>query len=229
MKKKIFIAALVWAALSGSAFAKKWTNNIGVGASLPVSSVGVDKKGVDDIDQIGYGVEGVYMGLHENGFTAKASISIGVMTSRDVSVQQERKTNIGVFENISLGAGYSFVSTERFLLGALGVVGIELGQYSVEEDDVAVNGGAATGDSKNSLSLVTASMGAELFAVCRLTVRFGLFAGLNARWILGGTASSENQEEWREGGKKWISTDSDDTNLLGKSIVQPTVGVIWTF
>ena len=57
MKKIFTVLVLAAFALSGAS-AKKWTNNIGVGFTLPISTIGVDEKDADDISQIGYGVFG---------------------------------------------------------------------------------------------------------------------------------------------------------------------------
>ena len=231
--KKNLIILFSFIIFTSNVFAKKWTNNIGAGATIPFSIIGLDSKGADDINQVGYGIEGTYIGLHENGFTAKANVSVGAATSKDVAIQ-DRNTNIGVFENIALGAGYSFVNTEKFLFGTTAMLGIELGQYSSKEKDVyideEISGKSETaGDVTTSLSLVTVSLGADIFGICRLNKRLGFFANLNARWILGGTTSSEVKNEWDDGHKTKTLTDSSENDLIGKFIVQPTIGVIWTF
>ena len=219
--KKFFISLLAFSVFSGTLFAKQWTNNIGAGMSIPFSTIGVNKNGADDINQLGYGVEGTYIGQHENGFIAKANVSIGLATSKDISVQ-ERNTNLGVFENVALGIGYSFVNTERALFGLAGMAGVELGQYSLEEEK--------NSDSiETSYSLVTVSFGTDIFSVYKISERIGFFANLNARWIIAGTARREVTTESKNNGKKKQETDSSSTDLLGKFIVQPSIGVIWSF
>lgn len=214
--KKFFISILAFAIFSESAFSKQWTNNIGAGASFPLSSIGVSKTGANDIFQTGYGIEGTYIGLHENGFTAKANISIGLSSSDDLSAKEQ--TNRGVFENIALGAGYSFVNSTKALFGISGMFGIEMGQYSFSDEE-----------SETSLSLVTISFGTDIFAVYRLNERIGLFANLNTRWIADGTARSQIETESEANGSKKQVTNSENTDLSGKFILQPTIGVIWSF
>ncbi|WP_294427618.1 hypothetical protein [uncultured Treponema sp.] len=214
--KKFFISILALAIFSGSAFSKQWTNNIGAGVSFPLSSIGVSETNSKDIFQTGYGIEGTYIGLHENDFTAKANISIGLAASNDLSSKES--TECGVFENIALGAGYSFVNTESALFGITGMFGVEMGQYSFADED-----------DETSLSLVTISFGADIFGIYRFNERIGLFANLNTRWIADGTARSEIETESIINGSKKQVTNSENTDLSGKFILQPTIGVIWSF
>ena len=179
--KKFFISLLAFSVFSGTLFAKQWTNNIGAGMSIPFSTIGVNKNGADDINQLGYGVEGTYIGQHENGFIAKANVSIGLATSKDISVQ-ERNTNLGVFENVALGIGYSFVNTERALFGLAGMAGVELGQYSLEEEK--------NSDSiETSYSLVTVSFGTDIFSFLCVSLLFTI-PSFCAKVILPSGASS---------------------------------------
>ena len=220
--KKIFSTLFVLLILTNAIFSKTWTNNVGVGLSSQYSVTGVDDKNLDDKKQLGFGAEGTYIGVHSNGFSVKANIAVGLATSKDIAIQ-DRKTNIGAFENVAIGAGYSFVHSERALFGATAMLGVEMGQYSVDSEDVIYEG-VPYDTLTTTLSLLTCSVGEDIFGIFRLSPRFGLFANLSARYIFVGNATTELKYESNSKKRK-----SDDTELFGKFIVQPTLGVIWTF
>ena len=69
----IFIALSL---LGINVFAKSWESNVCAGFTVPVSRIGVDQKGADDITQLSFGLEGFYLGRHENGFTVKGDYAI---------------------------------------------------------------------------------------------------------------------------------------------------------
>lgn len=212
---------------SSGAFAKKWANNIGVGVSVAGSFIGVNQKDADDIFQLGYGAEVTYIGVHENGLSAKANISVGVETSKDIALQ-DREVNVGAFENIVLGVGYSFVNSERLLLSVFATAGVEMGQYSFTEEDVV--DGNETYDVTTTRSFVTLSAGTDIFAVYRLSQKLGIFANLGARYIFNGNESRETLKDGRSSKRGEHKNNSPDKiALFGKFIVQPTIGVVWTF
>lgn len=228
MRKSLFFL-LLCLIFTNLISAKTWTNNIGTGGTVSVLSIGADEDtmGTKNTNQIGYGLEGTYIGLHENGFTAKVDVSFGLATSKDISIQQNRRTNLGVFENIALGLGYSFINDEKFLVGTTGMFGIELGQYSVESDNEDYNG-VYYKNLKKTLSLASFSLGADFFAIYRLSEYFGLFGNLAARYVVAGNAKLESQYSGAKNSADSL-TVSRNSDLKGNFIVQPTVGVIWTF
>jgi hypothetical protein len=228
MRKSLFFL-LISLAFTNLLTAKTWTNNIGTGATVSVLSLGTDENtmGIKNTNQVGYGLEGTYVGLHENGLTAKVNVSFGLATSKDISIQQNKHTNLGVFENVALGLGYAFIKNENFLFAVTGMVGIELGQYSVESDDEDYNG-VTYSNLKKSLSLASCSLGADIFGIYRLTEYFGIFGNLAARYVIAGNAKLESQYSGTKKNSDNI-TVSRNSDLKGNFVVQPTVGVIWTF
>ncbi len=225
MKKSLTILA-IFAFFTSSLFAKSWTNNIGLGYSMPFSFIGINESGAKDINQIGYGVCGSYTGIHNSGLTLKADVSIGLNTTKDVTIQKSG-TNFGVFENIGFGVGYAFINSEKATLGATGSLGIELSQYSFTEEDITYNSHKA--DSTITSSIVSASIGADLFGIYRFTEGFGIFTNITAKYILGGTTKVENKYEWEESDTKKTSISSTDAEIRGKFLIQPTIGIVWTF
>lgn len=227
--KKIFAIFAISAIALTSASAKKWTNNVGVGFTMPISQIGVDEKGADDVFQIGYGIEATYFGVHENGFTAKADLSGGLLTTKDISIQGD-KTNLGGFYNIALGAGYSFVNTEKLTFGLTGMLGFDLATYSDSEDDI-------TYDEKKcesvdyTLSYGIFSVGADLFVSYRIKEHFGFFANLSARYLAVGGTTDKIEWTWKDsdGRKRKDSSEGDGSDLAGKFRIQPTIGVVWNF
>jgi len=226
--KKIFLISVFFLFLANFSFAKTWTNNIAAGLTFEDLSIGVDKKNADDITQLGYGIDGSYIGFHENGFTAKANVAIGVATSKDVSIQTDKNTNIGAFENVSFGVGYSFVRTDRFLFGSTAMMGVEMSQYSVNSEDEELNG-VKYDDLTTSLSLVTFSFGADIFAVFHFSERFGFYANIAARYLIAGDAKIEYKYETSSKSSKKSEILTDDYSLFGNFVIQPTLGVIWRF
>lgn len=206
--KKILTAMVALAIVSTSAFAKTWTNHIGAGLGVPVESI----KGENDTDffQAGVMFDATYIGVHENGFTVKAGIGIGSLASDDVKIQGN-DTNAGLFVDFNLGAGYSFVRSERFLFGATAMFDYAFNQY--EEEDVKHNGKNYT----DSLAIGVLGIGADVFGSFNITTHFGLYANLGIRYLFRGIAQAE------------IAGSKTDTDLKGNVSVLPTLGVMWKF
>ena len=119
--KRIFLSFAIFLIISISVFSqeqkrKTWTSNLGLGFTLPISTLNIDEDWADEVKQIGYGIEGTYFGYHKNGFTLKIDLSLGLATSKDIEIQN-RSTNLGLFSKASLGAGYTFLRTQKFALG----------------------------------------------------------------------------------------------------------------
>ena len=223
MKKLYAFLFLILFSLSGLC-AKNWTNNIGFGPLFAYSLLGLEDS--DDISQLSYGINGTYLGIHENGFTFKADVAVGATTSKDIKIQ-DRNVNVGIFENLIFGLGYSFFNTKKVVFGLAGIVGVELAQYGEEEQNV--NYDSHTADFKKSNSIVAVSVGADLFGIYRFTDTFGIFLNLGTSYILSGKNTQEEKYEWKSSGLKKVHSVSAENKLRGKILVQPTIGVIWTF
>ena len=228
MKKIFIILAVGFLAMNG-AFAKKWTNNVGFGFTVPISEIGVDEKGADDIAQIGYGLDLFYLGVHENGFTAKANIDFGVATTKDISLQ-DNETNVGVFYNIDLGAGWSFVHTEKITLALTGMMGLDMGLYTDSAEDVTYDGQNCDSLYK-TIAFAEFNIGGDLFFAYRIKEHFGFFANFSARYLVAGGGIDKIEWSYKDssGRKHKESLEDDDTSLLGKFRIQPTIGVVWNF
>ena len=230
--KKIVIALLAATMALSGASAKKWTNNVGFGFTLPISQIGVDKSGVDDIFQIGYGLEGTYVGIHERGFTVKADLGAGLTASDDVALQGS-DSNLGIFYNVAVGAGWTFVHTEKFTLSATGMLGCDVSVFFDSEDDVpAIGETFSTYESVDQIcGLAMISAGADVFASYRIKEHFGVFANLSARYlIVGGSSYGTEYTYKKKNGHTATERDSSDgPDLAGKFRIQPTIGIIWNF
>ena len=231
MKKMLLVLAA--ALLTHGAFAKKWTNNVGVGFTLPVANINVDERGADDVLQISYGIEETYIGYHENGFTAKASAAIGLATSDDIRIAGLEKGDNpdgGLYESCVLGAGYSIVRTDKVLFGVVGTFGLEFSHYFASVSYGLDGGGEELADDTDyMLSLVTLSLGADVYACYRFTPHFGMFTNVGFRCPLVGVAITQAESSWKVDDTSYSRTRTTNSDLAGIFIVQPTVGVMWHF
>ena len=229
MKKSVLLFVLGVFALSGS-FAKKWTNNVGAGFTVPFSLIGVDESGADDITQFGYGIDGIYVGQMDNGFMTKANYSIGLATSDDVSVQ-DRNMNLGIFLNFSVGAGYAFIHTQKFTLGLTGMIGFDISAYPHTEEDIVYAGSDdGKADLDTALTMAMFSAGADIYASYKLKEHLGLFANLAVRCLVAGTSELTEIYTYKDGGADCtLAKSREGSDLLGKIRVQPSLGVIWNF
>lgn len=239
--KKLLAFILIAGATTG-AFAKKWpqwTNNVGGGITGNYSQIGADNTTSSDvIEQFGIGLEGIYLGYHENGFTAKADYAIGATASKDVTLQ-DKDTNIGFFTNIALGAGYSVPVTENLLFSFTGMVGADVSLFGDEKEDISyyyensdgTSDEAYSADYAATVGLITLSIGGDILAKYSVSEHFGFFANISARWVIGGIETHETTYTYQKERKQRELTaqTSKDYDLLGKFRVEPTIGVIWTF
>ena len=228
MKKILSVFAICLFALNGIQ-AKKWMNNIGVGLTIPISQIGIDEKSSDDIFQVGYGIGGTYVGIHENGFTAKANIDIGAATTKDISLQGD-ETNVGIFYNFDFGVGYSFIHTEKITFSLTGMAGLDMETYFDSEDDVSYDEKDCESVDR-TFSLAELNIGADLFFAYHIKEHFGFFANLSTRYLIVGSSKENIEWSWKSktGGTRKESEDKDGPDLAGKFRIQPTIGVIWNF
>ena len=215
--KKLVLILLMGTFILGGVSAKTWTSNAGFGLTVPISTLSV--KDGDDINQTGFGLSGFYLGYHEKGFTIKAEETVAGVSSKDVADDDK----IGAYGNFDIGAGYTFQLSEKFILSALGMLGID---FSVYTDDDSKNNTYSS--YKETLVFASFNVGADLYAAYRLKDHFGLFANVGVRYLAGG--ASGYSIEYKIKGSDTTHTDSDsEGNLSGKFRVQPTIGVVWNF
>jgi hypothetical protein len=213
--KKLIMTILAGTLLITGLSAKTWTNNIGLGLTVPLS--GTKVKDGNDIFQVGYGVKGSYLGFHENGFTVRAEETLAIATSKDIKVQTE-DTNIGIIGISDIGLGYSFVRTEKATVSLLGMLGLDL---SVYEGSVTTFGTTV----KNTCVPVLFNLGADIYAAYYVKENFGIFADVSARWLVGGAYLLNTSTER---GSSTIST-TNTSDLQGKFRIQPSFGIVWNF
>ena len=229
MNKIFFIIALSTIFAFQSA-AKSWKNYAGLSLNAPFSQTSAKAEGADQeqkISQIGAGAELTYIGVHSTGFLLKADAALGAATSEDIEIQGSSR-NVGIYENISLGAGFAFVNTDKVLFGSAITAGAEVSQYTHNYDETA------TGTSKEtqvtqSVWLITSSVGADLFFAYNVTKHFGFFTSVAGRYIFFGDGQDEIRDEWKEGSAKKSEIVKTDLSLSGKYVFSPSIGVIWNF
>ena len=224
MKKIIGIAVALL--MTTGLFAKTWTNNIGVGFTVPITMVEAKKDIFPDGDSLSakrtftsYGVQGMYLGYHENGFTVKGAFDLTFGSwekAYEDSDGWQDVVNICLSE--TLGVGYSFVHSDSVVLAATAGIGLSSAiapyKYTVitEEHDV-------------TLTSTTFNLGADLTGIIRTSPKFGFYGSIYVGWIPFGTAKIEDKVEI--GNTSTTNTDSWD--LKGNMFIAPTIGVVWTF
>lgn len=233
--KKIILGAAVALLMSTSLFAKTWTNNIGVGFTVPITMMKAKNEifvdtltsATDKKTEVAFDVSGMYLGYHESGFTVKGALGLGIGTISDMYEENgSLETGVGfnVFE--TLGVGYSFVHTNSAVLALTGGFGCQAGiyprkvkksflGYSKEEDITDTN--------------FTFNLGADLTAIIRTSNKFGFYASCYVGWIPTGFVKEENKVETTEGGTTTSTTISKTEDLNGTVFIAPTIGVVWTF
>ncbi len=219
MKKILAVVAAIAVSIT-SAFA--YTHNVGIGFTVPISKVGTKSAEESDIFQIGYGAHGYYAGVLDCGFTFKISEAVGLSTSKDVEV---RGTNAkyGIFANTSVGAGWAFIHSDRVTLSALGMLGFILSAYPKSES-LFYQG--FLHDYTYTLGVVMFDVGGDLHFSYKLGENMGLFANVEARYLVAGTEFGSISDTWN--GRTTTST-IELGDLRGKFHVAPTIGLSWKF
>ena len=205
---KRFVAGLVSLVIvSGAAFAKTWTNHIGVGLGVPVESV--EPKDSDKIVQAGIVFDATYIGVHSNGFTVKAGFDSGAVGSDDVKIQGD-DMNTATFVAFNLGAGYSFVRTDKVLFGTTAMF---TGAFNMYEEKTEHGGKNYT----DSVVVGAFGIGADVYGVYNIGNHFGFYANLGLRYIFDGVVQAE------------VAGNKADSDVKGNVFVLPSLGVIWHF
>jgi len=209
--KKIITLVLALAMVSTAAFAKKWTNNIGLGFDMAFSSLEFDEDSYDiePINENGFGLSVTYVGFHQNGFCVKADESIGVVNGK-----QDGESVTGSYNNLTFGAGWALVHDEKVTFTVTGMLGFDLSTYEEEEKYLGVT-------TEYTHTFLSFSIGADAFFSYRLKENFGLFANLGIYFLPAGSAEMESKTD--------NVTTTNDYDLNGKYRVSPSFGIAWNF
>ena len=196
--------AAALALVSGTVFAKSWTNNIGVGASIPSLQVKADVDGSEAVKMAGFAFDATYLGIAANGFAVKAVYDVGALSCEDVSVYDD--TLVGTYTNFTFGAGFAPVNDDTWTVSVTGMLGFDF--VSFEED---------VGSVTRTTEAFTFSLGADLYASYKLKEHFGFYADLGIYYLPSGTTKVE------------VGSADFENDLKGKYRVSPTLGVCWKF
>ncbi|WP_191014525.1 hypothetical protein [Treponema zioleckii] len=115
--------------------AEKWKNKIGLGFTLPLSSLEFDEENTDSVFTKGFGANGFFLGVKDNGFSLKAGFSLGVSSSDDINING-KLIDTGFFYDVAFGAGYTFVKTENLTVSLLGMLGFDVTIFNSTDNDV---------------------------------------------------------------------------------------------
>ena len=215
--KKIF-SVMAIALLATGLFAKTWTNNVGVGFAVPINGFQLDVSNSSNVGpQVSYDLQGLYLGYHENGFTVRGSLDVGVGTVMDKKFWGD-ENGIGVNLKEHLGAGYSFIRSEKFLLALTAGIGLQETIFP-REDTV---GSVTTNTTATSLYF---SIGGDLTALVHFSQKFGMYFNLNVGFAPFGKIYYSQET------KTGKTTTTSDTNYDLKSTytITPSLGFAWTF
>lgn len=217
MKKLIVIAAAL-AVVSSSAFAKKWTNNIGIGLDVPFSQLETKDEGkTNTLKQTGFTFDATYLGIHENGFCAKADYYVGAYNTKDLS--QKDESMVGIFNSIAVGAGWALVNDSKKVVTLTGMIGVDVTTYSEDET-------VGEYEIESEYTFVSLAVGADLFASYRFKEHFGVYANLGVYYLPTGSISGEIRTKH---GNYTETYKLDDSDLTGKYRISPSIGIVWNF
>ena len=233
--KKIIIGAAIALVMSTSLFANTWTNNIGLGFSVPVTnykakdSIFYDTAttSTDKKTEVAFDIQGMYLGYHQNGFTVKGALSLGIGTISDLYPENgslERGIGVNIVE--TLGIGYSFIRSDKAVLALTAGIGLQEGIYPRKVKIALLN---SSEEHDVTDTFFTFNLGADLTAVIRSSDKFGFYASLYAGWIPTGFVKSEDKVEVTKNGTTSSTTESLTKDLDGTFFFAPTIGVVWTF
>ena len=232
MKKIIGIAVALL--MTTGLFAKTWTNNIGVGFTVPITMM----QSKDDIfiesatektnkqTFTSFGIQGMYLGYHQSGFTVKGvlDITFGMFSNAyyDDGLQDVFSVNIAE----SLGIGYSFIHTDKVVLAATGGIGLSTAIVPFKFETVGIGG---SDEHDITLYGTTFNLGADLTGIIRTSPKFGFYGSIYVGWIPTGSFKAEDKYEKTRGGTTTSTTNTETHDLNGTVFIAPTIGVVWTF
>ena len=236
--KKVVLGAAVALLMSAGLFAKTWTNNVGVGLSVPISMVSAKDPiffdsgdtqatmtSTKDKTQFGFNVGAMYLGYHQSGFTVKGALSAGVGYMSDYWASIDTAGRVSVDPALgfnaleSIGVGYSIVHTDKVVFALTGGVAFMESTYSEKLITNLV-------EDELTNSLFAFSLGGDATVILRSADGFGFFASVFVGWIPVGSVSHEQKVSV---GNLGTSKTTIETDLKGNVIIAPTIGVSWTF
>lgn len=227
MKKIISFLISFTLILSGIS-AEKWKNKIGLGFTLPLSSLEFDDKNTDSIFTKNFGTNGFFLGVKDNGFSLKADFSLGVATSDDVKIDGNSVCK-GFFYDVAFGAGYTFVKSENLTVSLLGMLGFDVTIFNCSNDDVLENSKRYK-KIETQYSMGTLDLGLDLFLSYKVLTHFGFYTNLGLRYLPKGRSSYEKKWTFDEDGyEKTSSGKIDAADVKGKFRIQPAIGIMWNF
>lgn len=217
MKKIVLMAAaLFFCALSLSA----WEHNLGLEFSPSYYSIEAKGDGTKNVFEPGALVR--YFGKAQNGFCVSGVLAVGAPISKNFTLDGESAAANGVGMDLVFGAGYAFELADRWTLAALGSVSLDWMRFKYKKEFSAkTSSGFAKSEWTQSDDALFVGLGAELFAMFKLTKQISLVGSCAIRFLDGGTL-------WKSGTKQGKSYDAT-YDLRGNVIVAPSLGASWTF
>ena len=223
MKKSVMAA--VFAVIALAAFAdeeKKWTNALGVSVEVPLARFDTDEFGT--VNQISAGLRGSYLGCAGNGFTVKGTLSTGGAFSGDVPLGDDTGFKGGMQTDMTLGAGWSPIRTEKWLVSATGLIALTFSRYT-QDGKYAEDSELGDVERVSSAALLSLALGAEVQAAYRLRGSMSLCAGIQFRWIPGGITLASSLTA--KGDSARLDLHADE---IGSSFqITPSAGLMWRF
>jgi hypothetical protein len=197
----------------------KWSKFVGVSLTVPFESY---KAGGKKINFINYEVSATYVGVCRCGFTPKASISAGIATAKKIPFYPSKGWQVGSFSTFEVGAGYSFVNSEKLLLSGFAVVGFEYANFITESKKMKHSElGNVDRDYLESFSSLT--LGGDVMARFALNESVGLFASVGGRWV----AYTDAESAVRYTKDDYTRTENIHDDGVGYFSIVPSFGVMW--
>lgn len=200
---------------------KRWYHFVGMSFSLPVEQY---KIGGEKIDLVSYVFDASYMAVNRNGFSAKFSVSTGLSTTDNIQFDGTDNWQIGSYNAIEAGLGYSFVNKDKFTFALLVMMGFEYSTF-VTEDKEFTHAELGEVDRSFGVTLAAITLGADAIARFALADHFGFYVGIGARWV--SATASESSVTYKKDDFSRIEKFLDDGN--GTYSIVPALGLMWNF
>ncbi len=218
--KKLCIMAL-FAMVMGSAFAE-WKSAGGVSLSVPFTHFDTDAFGT--VNQTAVGLTGSYLGYAQNGFTVKGALSAGAAFTGDVPLGTDSGSKGGMYADISLGAGYSFIRSEKWLLSATGLFALSFSRYT-QKSKTVTDAQLGKAERVYSAALCNLAFGADITAAHRIGNKMSICAGIQFRYIPGGTTF----QSVLNGKDDYARIDLHTDDIFTSFQIAPSIGLMWSF
>lgn len=213
MKKFVFIGVLSLISFFAAARPREWINYSGIGFRIPTSmTVEADSK-YDYNKQFNLqtGIELLYAGVHENGFTIKAAMDADITRSDKRNVNDENLYGINV--SFLVGAGYAPIHNNKIYIGVLGTFGVDYDFFEYETTTVP---------SYKIRDIYNAAMvGLNAMTIFTPVKTFSIYGSINVGCNLPGKFKMESDWNFT------LTTDKDNTEIAFKFI--PSAGICWRF